>query len=257
MLDYGSKHAEAAVPEFIQSILETRLNPHQQHAMWVHLPIAIAVVGAAGLLAFTLTAGRLGLLRWCCVFLYGAGFLIAQVTARLGAAAMQNLDPSVMTDAALEHLEAHESMGERVPMLLGVTAVLVLLTAIPNGWTRLLFLSTSLIAGVGALGWVTVTAHYGGTMVYRFGVGVPATVNNVAAFSPEKAYDRSRPAKAIDRVGTRTSKVDPEQDDPDIQVDTDDASPPPSGTQPVPNSGTAEKEPPDFFNISTKPVPPK
>lgn len=179
------------VPEIVRSILDTRLNPFQHHAMWVHLPITIAVVGAAGVFALTLTGGRGAVLRWSCVVLYLLGSLVAVVTARLGEAAMANLDVSVMTEDALRELEAHEEMGEQVAVWLGVTSGLLVFTAIRRPWWRTILLIASLVSGLGTLGWVAVTAHHGGNMVYRYGVGVPTTVNNVN-YSPGGAAGDER-----------------------------------------------------------------
>jgi len=166
--------------ELVQSMFEALRHPQQKHAMVVHFPIAISVLGLLGLVALAVKAGRPGALRWGCVGVYLLGAVLAYVAEESGEAAMDRLDTVVMSEAALEHLEAHEEMGGWVWIILLTTAALIALTAVHTKKTlRLSVLTLAVLSGVIAAGYIAVTAHHGGTMVYQHGVGIPASPNNL------------------------------------------------------------------------------
>ena len=168
-------------PGVIHAILESLSDPQQKHAMMVHLPIAISILGLLGLLILAVTSGRSTGLRWCCVAVYLLGAGLAWSAEEAGEEAMDRLDTAAMTPAALEHLEAHEELGEWVWAWFAVTGVIATLTVIEteSRWWRPTIVLASVLAGGGAAVYTGIVSHHGGTMVYRHGVGVPASPNNL------------------------------------------------------------------------------
>lgn len=168
-------------------MFETLSNPQTRHAAMVHLPIAVALLGVLALFGFAATAGRSKAMYWCCVVLYVVGAGVAWMAEEAGEDAVAALDTSVMTEPALEHLETHEEMGERVTIWLAVTAGLIActrLTVIKPQWQRVV-LVVAVLTGLGAAAYVGVTAHHGGELVYAYGVGTPSSPNNLGSHGLE------------------------------------------------------------------------
>jgi len=183
------------LPDVIHAIIESLGDPQRKHAMMVHMPIAISVLGLLGLLALSVTSGRSATLRWCCVAVYLLGAGLAWSTAEAGDEAMDRLDTTVMTSTALEHLETHEEMGEWVWAWFAATGVIATLTVIESEsrWWRPTVVLTSVLAGAGAAVYTGIVSHHGGAMVYQHGVGVPTSPNNLkleVATPPH--YDESK-----------------------------------------------------------------
>lgn len=154
-------------------------DPRRLHAAMVHVPIALALVLPLGMLTFLCLGGRSHVGRWSLVVAYGLAAVCGWYAAESGEMAVQyEHAPASRSVEALELIELHERFGDVVPMILAGCAVLLVLTAIPGRAVRLTFLLLSLAASLGAAGWVGVTAHYGGELVYQHGVNTPATVNN-------------------------------------------------------------------------------
>ncbi len=171
----------------LEDIFQSLADPQQKHAMMIHLPIAVSLLGVFGLAAMMITRGRSRALRWCCVGLYVLGGLAAWTAAEAGEEAMDRLDPAVMTQEALEHLEKHEEMGERVWLFLMLTGAIAAVSASRRNRVRTASLALALLAGFGTAAYTGVTSHHGGAMVYRHGVGVPTSPNNLNADSPINA----------------------------------------------------------------------
>lgn len=206
----------------LSSMLRVLDDPRQLHAALVHVPIALAMLFPLGVLVLLCTGGRSHTLRWTLV----VGYLLAAVAGWYAAeagemAVLYEHAPATRTAEALTTLERHEDMGDVAPIVLGVMGVLVMLTAIPKRLVRVLTLVVSLAGSVAAAGWIGLTAHHGGELVYVHGLNTPATPNNV-------------PGDAV-------------------MLDHTAHTPPPSQTTPETDSDPAEDEPrkPGFFGIPT------
>jgi uncharacterized membrane protein len=169
------------VVDTFKSMLESLGDPQQRHAMMVHLPIAIAMLSAAGLLLFAIGRGRRTWLRRCCIVLYLLGGVLGLLTEKSGEAALDNLDVSTMTAAALERIEAHESMGEQAWLYFLATAALTAMTAVrfKRRDLRTTALVLAALSGLVTAGYISAIAHHGGALVYVHGVGVPTSENNL------------------------------------------------------------------------------
>ncbi len=178
--------------DLFSSILESLSDPQQKHAMMVHLPIAISLIGVLGLLVLACTAGRSSVLRWCCVGIYLLGTGTAYLASEAGEHAEHTLDTTTMTQPALEDLEKHEEMGEHVYRYFLGTAVLTALVGIDSDkrFLRPTLLILALLASLATAVRVGEIGHYGGKLVYDYGVGVPATPNNFKDAAPT-SHDHS------------------------------------------------------------------
>jgi uncharacterized membrane protein len=161
-------------------------DPHQAHAMLVHLPIALSMVLPLLLIVLAFMGPRRGsgYLRLAIVFLYVMGAAAAWSAEEQGEASAHHLETMSMTPAALDELEIHEELGEKVPLIFAGAAVVTALSAIPVKMVRLIVMIVAVLGSLGATAWVSVTAHHGGQLVYVHGVGVPASPNNLHVSSP-------------------------------------------------------------------------
>ena len=165
----------------LRSILESLSDPQQRHAMMLHMPIAIGLLGAVGLVLFALGRGHRKELRRGCITLYLLGVALTALTEKSGEAALDNLDVSAMTVEALERIETHESMGEQAWLYFIATAALTALTAVrfKRRDLRATALVLAALSGLVTAGYIIATAHHGGALVYVHGVGVPTSENNL------------------------------------------------------------------------------
>jgi uncharacterized membrane protein len=163
----------------VQSMLDVVNDPRQLHAALVHVPIAVAALGPVMVLVLTCTGGKSHVLRWTTALLYLAAGVLGWYAAEAGQmAVLYEHAPASRTAEALEVLTEHERLGDIVPLLMAGVGVLLVLTAIPKRLLRVGFLALSLLASVAAAGWVGLTAHHGGQLVYHHGMNTPTTPNN-------------------------------------------------------------------------------
>ncbi|MEX1089713.1 MAG: DUF2231 domain-containing protein [Phycisphaeraceae bacterium] len=180
--------------ELWHAMMRSLSDPQQVHALWVHLPIGAAVAGLLLMLLLTFTGGKAQPVRWSLIIIYVLGMATGYLAMDAGEDAHQRLmDEGVALSPAVDHLlHEHEEMGEKVWMFMGVTALLVLFTAVRNTPVRLIALVLALTASVATLGWISVVGHYGGTMVYSYGVGTPTSPFNLAP--PASSAPPTQPA---------------------------------------------------------------
>jgi uncharacterized membrane protein len=165
--------------EIFDAIVQSFHDPQVVHSMVVHFPIVVAILGLLGVLVLTLTGGRFGSLRWSLVVLYLIGVGMAWLASEMGERAMHAFDQAKLTTEASDALAWHQWLGQYAGIGLAATAVMLAMTAVSKTGVRVLFLVLALLTSVGAAGWVAVTAHFGGEMVYARGVGVPESDNNI------------------------------------------------------------------------------
>ncbi|MEA2734020.1 MAG: hypothetical protein QOE14_471 [Humisphaera sp.] len=178
-------------------------NPAIWHAINVHLPITLAVLGLPLLCIVAITRGRHRWLRWSTVALYAFVTVAAWFAAETGEGAMHALSPGI-PKAAWDRVNFHEWMAEKVWVLAGVTTVFLLLANFPRRWARQTFTTLALIFSVTTVIWVMVTAHSGGLAVYEHGLGTIATrdVPNDPALAQADSPTRKR---AGDPATTQTT----------------------------------------------------
>lgn len=164
-------------------------DPQRMHAIMVHAPIAIAMLGLVLVLGVIVTGGKSAGLRWTTVFIFLLGTLAALWTVQTGEEALHALEhagraPTVqvaedasrgekLADAGML-VEYHKTLAEYFWVGLGASALLIMLAGIRVTWWKTLVLLLALIVSAANVAWVGVIAHYGGKMVFIHEVGVPS-----------------------------------------------------------------------------------
>jgi hypothetical protein len=157
-------------------VVGTLSDPHKAHALWVHFPIVLGLLGVIPIAVLAVLRFKSRALSVVCVAWYLGAAAGAGLAAGTGEEAYERVDayaesiPSA--DAALE---AHEELGEGGWMWPTAVAAIIALTLVPKPAVRV---GAGVLAGVAALGvalWVANTAHTGGALVYDYGLGTPAT----------------------------------------------------------------------------------
>jgi hypothetical protein len=162
------------IDEF-REILSALDNPAMKHAIFGHLPIALCVL----LVPLTLTAAILRSNRTCRIIaLCGFALLgvMAFLTVNTGEHAEAAID-KVLNPQVYELLEKHEEMAEKL-WFFAVAGVILMAASdrISRPGIRALALWLAVVSAIASVGWVSITAHQGGTLVYRHGVGTPNPV---------------------------------------------------------------------------------
>src|SRR4051812_6905009 len=154
-------------------MLDPWKNPAVWHAINVHLPIVLAILGLPLVCLLAITRGKSRGLRWGVVFFYAAVTVAAWFTVQTGERAMGALPPTISA-AAAQRVELHERLAVKLPILAAATTFFLLLATIPRRWARQTFTTLGLVMSVLTAGWIAVTAHSGGLAVYDFGLGTVA-----------------------------------------------------------------------------------
>src|SRR6476646_5112628 len=107
-------------------MLDPWKNPAVWHAINVHLPIVLAILGLPLVCVVSITRGRSRGLRWGVVAFYAVVALAAWLTVETGERAMAALPPTISA-AASERIELHERLATQIPILAVITTLLLLL----------------------------------------------------------------------------------------------------------------------------------
>lgn len=151
------------------SLLDTLNNPSMLHAALVHFPIALSVLGVPLVLASAFFY-RNATLRLMAVALYVLMAVSALVAEETGEDARAQAPADVASEIG-HLLVEHEDLGEKVKIIAAITAVLLMMSFIPQETFRR---TVALFACFGALMaalLVALAAHHGGELVYVHGVG--------------------------------------------------------------------------------------
>ena len=155
-----------------QSMMDAFSDPRTRHAILVHFPIALGTLATIPAIALACTAFRNNALRIAAIAMLLVASAGAGLAAGAGEEAEDLINEATMTAQADAALERHESLGEGGWMWpLGAAAILAL-SFVKKVPVRLGAGTLGVIASIGVAGWVALTAHYGGELVYRHGVGV-------------------------------------------------------------------------------------
>ncbi len=162
-------------------MFDTLNDPQRLHAVMTHLPLGAAAIGLLLALAVAVTGGRVRGLRWAAAMVYLLAMAACFVTVATGERAAD-----AMTDAGVllagpvhDTLHDHEELAEKAWMFFGATGLFLLLMELKV--LRVAGLVLALLLALGTAGWTAWVGHLGGELVYRYGVGVPATAYNKPA----------------------------------------------------------------------------
>jgi uncharacterized membrane protein len=149
-------------------------DPHARHAAAVHLPIALGLLGVPLTLLILLTRSKSLALKWLTLASFASCSLGAAVAAQAGEEAEDRL--ADLTSAEEGYVSRHEELGENGWLWPLIPAALVgaSLLARKHRPITLAADSAALAASLAVAGWIALTAHAGGELVYLHGIGVPA-----------------------------------------------------------------------------------
>ena len=154
-------------------VIQSFEDPQRLHAVMVHIPIAIALLGFVLTLGVTLTGSKASGLRWTTVFIFLLGTLAALWASYTGEEAEAHL-PVKPSTIAQEVLDKHEALAEFFWISLAVPGFLLLLSTVRVTWFRSVMLVFALLTSAASVAWVAAIGHYGGELVYQHSVGVPS-----------------------------------------------------------------------------------
>src|SRR4051812_42371388 len=186
-------------------------NAPMWHAINVHLPLMLAMVGLPLVAILAITRGRHRNFRWALFGFYVLLVLSALYAVHTGEQAMRALSSNISV-AASKRVELHESMARAIWIFGSVTALFLLLVNIPRVWARQTFLVLALMASLATTGWVALTGHFGGTAVYHYGLGTPASefesdATKTVVAKNTKKQKKSAPPTAIAKAAPAPAPV--------------------------------------------------
>lgn len=161
----------------MNSMLDALSDPHMRHAALVHLPIVMAAVSPLLILVLALKKFRNNTLLGVSLAALLLGSAGGALASNAGEAAEDSLHehrvswPAGANDAA----EKHEELGENGWIWPLIPAALLAASAMMKhrAW-RVGFGVAALAGSVGVTVWAALTAHAGGELVYRYGMGAPS-----------------------------------------------------------------------------------
>lgn len=193
---------------FITDLQQTWANPQMRHALIVHWPVVLSVLSVFFALALALTMGKNRTLRIVTLLIC----IGVMVSGYMGLNSGSNAEHAAVIPAGAAHdtLEEHEELGEKVPLLGAICAALVLITFLPkppivrrvSGW--LAFMACLVTAG-----WVANTAHYGGQLVYKHGIGMPSNAASTGATDTASSSSPTAASSADPRIAFFQANVKP------------------------------------------------
>lgn len=162
----------------IAGMIEALQDPQTKHAIMVHMPIALSVLGILlGLLAAIM--GKNKTMTWIAVGAYLLLGISAYLATESGEDAQNDLNTAITQ--VNETVQEHEEMAEKVWIFAVVTAGLFVVGGLTKTKVRIGAMSLGVISTLATAGWLAQTAHYGGELVYSYGAGTPNPVRSVAA----------------------------------------------------------------------------
>ncbi|OWY73164.1 hypothetical protein B7486_02105 [cyanobacterium TDX16] len=155
----------------LEEMLSVLHDPQARHAALVHAPIVLSLLAplAAGLSALRRAENRA--LRGLTVACFAALLLSAWSATWSGAAALAEIGEAPVQ--ARRVAQTHANMASRVWVFAVVGLLLAAGAWLPRrALARVAAVMATIVGGMLA-GWVGITAHHGGTLVYAFGIGTP------------------------------------------------------------------------------------
>lgn len=156
--------------ELIASMIESWNQPSTRHAMLVHMPIVLAMLGVPMAVLVAILPRRIWP-RVMAVVLFALLFVSSWFAYESGLDAEGRIGASI-TAAGNEVLSTHKSLGGWIRWFAAGAAVVLLVGFARDSRVRHSASVVTVLASLLIVGWVTVTGHYGGILVYDHGLGV-------------------------------------------------------------------------------------
>jgi uncharacterized membrane protein len=155
-------------------------DPSKLHALVVHFPIALMMLGVPLLIALAVFKAESKSLRWVGAVVYAVaslgvlGAIYTGDSAATHASAIADNLPNGLPPEAYDVVDQHERWAKPLWVLALATAVCVGLTALSKPWRRWSAMGLALLLGLIGAGWTAYTAKLGGDLVYEHGMGIPS-----------------------------------------------------------------------------------
>lgn len=214
------------------SILEAVQHPPMLHAMVVHFPIVLAMLGVPVVVLCLMFIHRGNGCRWAALAVYVLLAVSAVVVVETGERA-RDLVPNDLGPDVWSLIEKHEEMADVLWFFGAVTAGFLAISLVKTPWVRISATIPALAAAVATAVWVSFLAHNGGLLVYHHGVGTPGVHAAVPAVTPERPPAAETPEPAEETP-----------DDPAAPSELAPAPAEPSPQEPIPVPETPPVEPP-------------
>lgn len=159
-------------------------DPAMWHAMVVHFPIVLASLAFLPILAALLFRLRHKALLWVALVMFLMLSVAAFVAIEAGEDADDHITARDVTPAEEAAIKKHEELAEggwAWPLIPAACLVVALLPITKPKAVRPVAASLALVGALGVSGWVALTAHAGGQIVYIYGVGVPERGTKIPA----------------------------------------------------------------------------
>lgn len=156
--------------------LEALNDEHARHALLVHLPITLSIVGALPLIALAIGGFKNKTLKWVCIGCFtiasAGGYFAMEAGEDATKHIYQEHNPRP-TQAEREAIHEHDELGEKVWIWAILPAVLIGVSLVPKRKIAVTAGALGLAAGLWSGVWVVRTGDAGGRLVYAWGLGTP------------------------------------------------------------------------------------
>lgn len=195
--------------ELVQELFPS---PQELHAIIAHLPVALSVLGVIVVYVSAAVVAERQTLRWVAVAAYllmAATAYFAVETGETARAQLSNRMPGYIWD----EVDHHEDLAEYVWMFAVATAAFAAVSTLKYKWVRIGGISIAMLGSLATAGWVGLTGHAGGELVYTHGLGVnPETrvdwrLNPPAPVETSDASETSDDENAADGPGGGAPKA--------------------------------------------------
>ncbi len=167
-----------------EDILQSLKDPSSRHAMMVHFPIVLGTLSFLPIFAALVFRLRHKALLWVALVMLVMMSVSVFVAIQAGEAAEENLRVFDITNAEEGAIQKHEELAENGWVWPLIPAALVGIAMLPGarfGKVRAVSAMLAVVAALGVAGWVGLTAHAGGQIVYVYGIGPPERGTKVPA----------------------------------------------------------------------------
>ena len=177
-------------------------DPASWHAMVVHFPIVLGSLAFLPILAALVFRLKHKSLLWVALAMLVMMSVATYVAIEAGEAADENLRVPDITSAEEAAVHKHEDLAESgwAWPLIPAACVMVALapwTARSKKWVQGVAASLAMFGSLGVAGWIALTAHAGGQIVYIYGVGPPERGTKIPA---SEMSSQKMPSPFEDRV---------------------------------------------------------
>ncbi len=147
-------------------------NPHIIHALAVHIPVAMAMLGVLLALMCAVTQMKNLPLRRLAIGWYAFMAVVSFATVLTGERTLDKIPGTVAVDVR-KAINMHEMLAENVWILAAITTLVAIFCGAKRDNVRSTFTVLLVLASLVTAAWIGVAAWYGTSLVYRDGIGVP------------------------------------------------------------------------------------